>query len=320
MTEFRSIHQLQHHGKAETARSVLLDYLQPHAEISWDRQHIPICKIDNWSLGMQANADFFGDPTYCKKYFILENSSREFGNRWQAAIGDWDNKIVVDIGCGPGNLYAVIGGAPRLTIGVDISYGALAHAIDLGYTPILADAHNLPFIDGFADIVTINATLHHCDRMAEVLAEAARLVCPGGLLITDEDPLAYSGTHTGLALAIIELHKRFPMYWLPWRTHLAKLPEEGARRLSTELHNSRPGDGVTPNLYVDTLTPLGFTIQLYPHYHNVGAELFQGQPGRLGIKDRLIQKVSAPDAPQPPQSIMCIARKSEVSMNESLLN
>ena len=58
----------------------------------------------------------------------------------------------------------------------------------IGYMPVLADAQYLPFVSGFADIVTLNAALHHCDDMVQALTEAARLVCPGGLLITDHDP------------------------------------------------------------------------------------------------------------------------------------
>jgi ubiquinone/menaquinone biosynthesis C-methylase UbiE len=308
MSEVRSIHQ-RRRCPNETVKSILLTYLTLDAEIDWHQGNIPTCKIPEWSPGMQANATFFGDPKFSKKYFELENSSQEFGNRWRSAIGNWDDKIVVDIGCGPGNLYAAVGGSPQTIIGVDISHGALEHAIELGYIPLLADAHHLPLIDEFADIVMLNATLHHCDRMAEVLAEAARLVRPGGVLITDEDPLADTRTHTGLSALILRLHKRFPLYWLPWRTALYKSPEEQAFRLATEIHNSKPGDGTTPEFYAKILAPRGFTIELYPHYHNVGAELFQGKPGRLGLKDILVQKLAAPDAPDPPQSIGCIARK-----------
>jgi SAM-dependent methyltransferase len=288
----------------------LPQYLTPNAEIDWDRGNIPTCNIPNWSVGMQANASFFGDPEFGSKYFRLENSSPEFGNRWRAAIGSWDDKIVVDIGCGPGNLYAAVGGSPRSIFGIDISHGALEHAMQVGYTPLLADAHNLPFIDGFADIVTLNAVLHHCDDMARVLAEAARLVRPGGVLITDEDPLAYHETYQGLALLVIEARSRFPMYWLPGRSTVYKSPEEQAWRLATEIHNSKPGDGVTPELYINTLEPLGFKIELYPHYHNVGDELFRGEQGKLGFKDTLINILAGSNAPKPPQSIACIARKS----------
>jgi SAM-dependent methyltransferase len=291
------------------ALPTLSQYLTPTAEIDWERTNIPTCKILNWTPGMQANASFFGDPEFGRKYFELENSSQAFGNRWRAAIDNWDDKIVVDIGCGPGNVYAAVGGSPRSIFGIDISHGALEHAVQVGYTPLLADAHNLPFIDGFADIVTLNAVLHHCDDMARVLAEAARLVRPGGVLITDEDPLSYKETYQGLALLVIEARARFPMYWLPGRSTVYKSPEEQAWRLATEIHNSKPGDGVTPELYINTLEPLGFEIELYPHYHNVGDELFRGEQGKLGFKDTLIQILAGAKAPKPPQSIACIARR-----------
>jgi SAM-dependent methyltransferase len=267
------------------------------------------CEIPHWSPGMVANASFFSHPEFGFKYFNSENNSPEFGNRWQAAIGNWDDKIVVDIGCGLGNVYAAVGGYPREILGVDISYGALVHAAKIGYKPILADAHDLPFVDGFADIVTLNAVLHHCDDMAGVLAEAARLVRPGGVLITDEDPLCHLTSYRGMALLINEARKRFPMYWLPGRASIYKSPHEEAWRLATEIHNSKPGDGVTPALYLDTLEPLGFEVELYPHYHNVGDELFRGNPGKLGFKDSLIKLLARKNAPQAPQSIACIARK-----------
>jgi ubiquinone/menaquinone biosynthesis C-methylase UbiE len=289
--------------------ATLSRYLAADAQIDRDRDELPTCKIPYWSPGMLANASFFGDPQFGKSYFELENNSQAFGDRWRSAIGNWDGKIVVDIGCGPGNLYAAVGGSPQMIVGVDISRGALIHAKQYGYSPLLADAHHLPFVNGFADIVTLNAALHHCDDMARVLAQAARLVRPGGLLISDEDPVAQTQTHEGLAWLIIAARDRFPMYWLPGRGKVYKSPTEQALRLATEIHNSKPGDGVTPALYADTLEPLGFTIELYTHYHNVGDELFRGEQGKLGFKDTLIEILCGDRAPQPPQSLMCIARK-----------
>jgi len=46
----------------------------------------------------------------------------------------------------------------------------------------LGDAHNLPLPPAVADIVILNATIHHCEHMARVIEEAGRLVAPGGLL------------------------------------------------------------------------------------------------------------------------------------------
>jgi SAM-dependent methyltransferase len=306
-------------------RSILSEYLAPHACLDTAERvlppellsameidylpAIPAARVSHWSPGMVANSSFFGDPVFGLQYFKLENSSTAFSRRWQTAIGNWDDKTVVDIGCGPGNLYAAVGGTPRSILGIDISHGALVHARQLGYTPLLADAHDLPLRDGCADIVTLNAVLHHCDDMATVLAEAARLVKPGGVLITDEDPLVETAPYRGLAWLIRAARERFPMYWLPGRSIVYKTPYEQAWRLATEVHNSKPGDGVTPSLYIDTLEPLGFTIELYPHHHNVGDELFRGDSGRLGFKDNLIRLLAGANAPPPPQSIACIARK-----------
>ena len=58
----------------------------------------------------------------------------------------------------------------------------------IGYAPLLADVQHVPLRAGIADIVTVCSTLHHCDDMPRVLAEAARLVFPGGILVTDHDP------------------------------------------------------------------------------------------------------------------------------------
>ncbi|WP_310428139.1 class I SAM-dependent methyltransferase [Chamaesiphon sp. VAR_48_metabat_135_sub] len=286
-------------------------YLIPNAKIDRAEETIPTCEIHNWSDGMLANADFFGHPKYSEQYLKTENCSRAFGERWQAAIGSWDDKVVIDIGCGPGNLYATIGGTPQVLIGIDISRGALEKAMQLGYTPILADAHNLPLIDDCADIVALNAVLHHCDDMVKVLTEAARVVIPGGLLITDEDPQRTAWHHKGLGWLVDEARKLFPLYWLPGRGHLYRSKQERALRLATEIHNRKPGDGVTPELYYRTLEPLGFTIELYPHNHGVGAELFQGNYGRSPLKYTLAQRLSGinPNSPEAAQSVMCIARK-----------
>ena len=291
-------------------KQILRD-LSFHSEIDWDAGSIPTCQVSNWTQGMRANADFFGHKSYRDKYLKTENCSQAFGERWQAAIGSWDDKIAIDIGCGPGNLYATIGGTPQILIGIDISRGALERALQLGYTPLLADAHALPLVDNCADIVTLNAVLHHCDDMVKVLSEAARLVRPGGVLITDEDPQQTAWHHKGLGLLVNAARKQFPMYWLPGRASLYRSKQERELRLATEIHNHKPGDGVTLDLYRDTLVPLGFEIELYPHNHGVGAELFAGDYGRSPLKYTLAQMLSGmnPNSLEAAQSVMCIARK-----------
>ena len=172
----------------DSTYSRLKPYLASDAIVDWEAKDIPICPIPIFTKGMQANSYFFGHPIWGKEYFETSHRSEPFKERWQTVMGSWDDKSVVDIGCGPGNVYATHGGKPKLLIGVDVSLSALKMASKIGYTPILTDAHHLPFVDGFADIVVANATVHHCDDMGRILTEAARLVRPGGLLFTDQDP------------------------------------------------------------------------------------------------------------------------------------
>lgn len=288
-------------------KDILAPYLSSRIDIDWTG-NIPSCKIPVFTPGMVANSYFFGHPQWGKEYFLQSHRSQLFQDRWMMAMGSWDHKIVVDIGCGPGNVYATLGGSPKLLIGVDISHGALEMAQEVGYVPILADAHNLPFINGFADVVVANATIHHCNDMGKVLAEAARIVRPGGILFTDQDPQVTAWNFKGLGLFLRDI--RFPLYKLMRYKHYIAFDERIARQ-KTEIHNQRPGDGITPELYYQILNPLGFDVKLYPHNHNLGAEVLNGQLGKSSWRMRLSQKLSGmnPDATSSAQSIMCIAKR-----------
>ena len=288
--------------------SILTQYLASDCNLNLSQGTIPTCKIPNHSPAIQANSYYFGHSEWAKNYFEACHRDDKFKARWRSAIGSWDNKVVVDIGCGPGNLYASLGGSPQVLIGVDVSYGALEMAQRIGYTPLLADAHHLPFIAGFADVVALNATLHHCDDMAQVLAQAARLVRPGGILVTDHDPQRSAWDYKGMALFLWQM--RLPWYRLIKRGGHASA-EEQKWSLAGEVHH-KPGDGMTPDLYYQTLEPLGFTVKLYPHNHTVGAEVLQGNYGRAAWKYRFEQRLSGikPDSPEAALSLMCIATRT----------
>lgn len=291
-----------------TSATKISDYFIQAANITEREDGIYSCPIINPSIGMQANIDLFGHPKWGRDYLNLSHRSESFRARWQAATGNWDGKIVVDIGCGPGNVYATVRGTPRLLIGVDVSQGALEMAQEVGYVPLLADAHHLPFVDGFADLVIANATLHHCDDMTQVLKEAARLVRPGGMLVTDNDPQVSAWNLKGLGLVLRKIrHHR--AYWLITRKPYVAT---SSQRLATEIHNRNPGDGVTTEFYYQVLEPLNFTVSTFPHNHELGAEVLDGEHGRSPLKVRIPQLLSGidPNSKAAAQSIMCIARRT----------
>jgi SAM-dependent methyltransferase len=290
-----------------SAKEKLSPYLQASAKVDWSNEDLPVCPIDHVTVGLDANRRYFNEPVWAQNYFKYCHRNESFRSRWQRACGSWNDKVVVDIGCGPGNVFATVGGQPEMLIGVDISHGALEMARDLGYMPLLADAHDLPFVSGFADIVVLNAVLHHCDDMEKVLCEAARLVAPGGILVTDHDPQLSAWNFKGLAKLAWEF--RLTVYPL-LRRGFHSTVEEQSVVLASEIHHE-PGHGVTSNLFRGTLEPLGFRVELYPHNHDTGAEVFRGQRGRSELKFRVAQRLSGlnPNLPEAGLSILCRATR-----------
>jgi ubiquinone/menaquinone biosynthesis C-methylase UbiE len=292
-------------------------YLKPQAQLSQLGNGIAAAPLPPMSPGMQANAWFFSHPRWGRKYFEHENHRHLIGERWQAATGSWDGKVVVDMGCGPGNLYRSVNGRPAALIGVDVSEAALEHARTLGYTPLLADVHDTPLRSECADLVTANAVLHHVDDMAAVLAEAARLVKPGGMLVTDEDPLQckHRLTRAGRwmyrfrSLVPVSRVRHHPRYKLRYTSYA-----EQRERSKTEIHLKFPGDGVLKQMFFDVLEPMGFTVRLYPHGHVAGRDIFEGGRGKNTAYLQMSQRASGidPDQADLLLSVMCVATRDRV--------
>ena len=287
--------------------SQLTPFLRPGTHAT-EREHYVEVPVLSPSEGLRANAYYFNHPEWAEEYLTYCHRSGSFRSRWQAALGNWTDKIVVDIGCGPGNVFATLQCKPQLLIGVDVAPKSLELARKAGYTPLLADATALPFISEFADIVTLNAALHHCEDMAAMLAEAARLVKPGGLLITDHDPQLTAWDYKGIAKLL--WNGRLALYKLTGHG-FHKTTSQQQWGLACEIHH-KPGHGVTRELFLDTLQPLGFAVALYPHNHELGAEVLRGEMGRAETKYRLGNLLSGRrlGSSASALSLMCVARRA----------
>jgi ubiquinone/menaquinone biosynthesis C-methylase UbiE len=264
-------------------------------------------KLERTSSAILANATYFGNAQWAQEYLDYCHRDSHFKSRWLAAGGDWTGKVVIDLGCGPGNIFATLGGKPKLLVGVDVAPGSLELAAKLGYTAVLADAANTPFRSSVADIVAINASLHHCEDMGAVLREGARLVKPHGLLITDHDPQLTAWDYKGVAKLM--WNARLWVYRAA-RYGFHKTGSQQSWGLRTEVHH-QPGDGVTKEFFRATLEPLGFDVSVYPHNHQIGAEALSGVVGAAKWKYRLGNMLSGrrPSAPTSALSLMCVARR-----------
>jgi SAM-dependent methyltransferase len=122
---------------------------------------------------------------------------------------DLTGKQVLDIGAGTGF------DAGRLAL-----RGARVTALE--FSPILAEAgrkgfpdirwfggfaHALPFATGAFDYVFINAALHHMRDIPTSIAEALRVLRPGGTLITSGDPFRADAVGESLEYNVFDRHE-----------------------------------------------------------------------------------------------------------------
>jgi 2-polyprenyl-6-hydroxyphenyl methylase/3-demethylubiquinone-9 3-methyltransferase len=93
--------------------------------------------------------------------------------------------VLVDLGCGGGLLAPHVAAKGYRHIGVDLTASALAQAAEHGVTVVRADVTAVPLAAGCADVVSAGEILEHVTDLPAALAEACRLLRPGGLLVID---------------------------------------------------------------------------------------------------------------------------------------
>ena len=100
---------------------------------------------------------------------------------FQAAIGR--GKRVLDLGCRSGALTRYILEGNEL-VGLDVDAAALAKASDLGIEPVQANVEEpLPFEDASFDAVVAGELFEHLQFPDALVAEIARVLRPGGVLV-----------------------------------------------------------------------------------------------------------------------------------------
>jgi ubiquinone/menaquinone biosynthesis C-methylase UbiE/DNA-binding transcriptional ArsR family regulator len=105
-------------------------------------------------------------------------------------------EYLLDIGTGTGRMLELMGPRAERGLGIDLSREMLAIArahldrAGLAHCRVRqADLYQLPFADGSFDVATIHQVLHFLDQPTAAIAEAGRVLAPGGnLLIADFAP------------------------------------------------------------------------------------------------------------------------------------
>lgn len=121
-----------------------------------------------WSL------ELAGDPAYEEEVTPLVID----------LVGDLQDRLVLDVGCGDGRLMSVFRSrGTRMVVGVDIERPLLASASRWG--PVVrALLPNLGFLaPSLFDVIVVCLVLEHVEEDGVFFDEVARLIRPGGVLV-----------------------------------------------------------------------------------------------------------------------------------------
>jgi len=112
-----------------------------------------------------------------------------------ACVRRWlEGTRVLEVGCGTGLVLERLRAFAADPRGVDLSAGMLRHAHARGLRVTKASALALPFRDASFDLVCSFKVLPHVERLDSALAEAARVLAPGGVALLEfYNPISLRG-------------------------------------------------------------------------------------------------------------------------------
>jgi ArsR family transcriptional regulator len=136
-----------------------------------------------------ANRYFAGHADVWDQIRSLHVAESEVERAVDRALGHRPLGRLVDIGTGTGRMIELFGPRASEAIGIDRSSEMLRLArVKLESAGILSslrqgDMYALPLADGSADSIIIHQVLHYAHSPAAAVAEAARVLAPGGTLL-----------------------------------------------------------------------------------------------------------------------------------------
>lgn len=125
-------------------------------------------------------------------------------------------RTLLDLACGTGLVTMRLTRPGLRAVGIDLAPGMLrAAAPRLDGAAVRGDSRQLPFRSASVDVVTVIWLLHLLPDARPVIAEAARVLRPGGVLVTTVDKAAAHDVGSDIDTLVAPYRGRFP----PTRPH-----------------------------------------------------------------------------------------------------
>lgn len=112
-----------------------------------------------------------------------------------------EGSLLLDLACGGGLLAPHVAGKGHRHVGLDLSATALPLAREHGVVPVRGDVLALPFADEVADVVVAGEVLEHVTEPLLLVAEACRVLRPGGTLVLDTIAATWWGRFSAITAA-----------------------------------------------------------------------------------------------------------------------
>lgn len=126
------------------------------------------------------------------------------------AFADRPVRRVLDLAGGSGRVADTLGSAGYDPVVADFSRPMLQRARERGVEAVQGDAGTLPFPDERFDAAVVVDAYHHLPEQEAALAEAARVVAPGGVVvIRDFDPSTLPGRGIEAGEHLFGMRSRF---------------------------------------------------------------------------------------------------------------
>lgn len=163
------------------------------AVLSRDRERLAQIKHEHAELARRYFADNAADWDTIRALHLADGAVE---TAILAAIGERRFDSLLDLGTGTGRLLELLAPLYSRAVGIDASTDMLAVArANLDRAGVanaqirLGDIYHLPLSRDSFDVVTVHQVLHYLDDPERAIAEAARVLRPGGrLLIVDFAP------------------------------------------------------------------------------------------------------------------------------------
>ena len=162
---------------------------------------------------------------------------------------EWKGANVLDVGCGGGFMAEALARRDAKVTGIDPAAKAIGAAVThaqyscLNISYNVGNGENLPFADEAFDVVVCVDVLEHVLDLNKLLAQVARVLCPGGVFVFDT-----INRNLLASLVIVKLAEKV-LKLLPHGTHDPTMfirPEELRKSLANVMLHAGPFVGLGP--------------------------------------------------------------------------